>query len=201
MIFPTFLHLSLNLAIRGSCHSQSCFCWLYRASPPLAARNISTQISVLTIWWWPCVESSLVLLGEGVCYDLYVLLANSVSLCPALFCTPRPNLPVTPGISWIPTFAFQSPVMKGTSFLVLVLEGLVGLHGTIQIQLLQHSLSPVLLFLCWLVTVCFVLWVWLLAKLLNFNIFISNQMLVWYHSLGWVWHFRLLPFNWVGVNI
>ena len=22
---------------------------------------------------------------------------NSVSLCPALFCTPRPNLPVTPG--------------------------------------------------------------------------------------------------------
>ena len=25
---------------------------------------------------------------------------NAVSLCPASFCTPRPNLPVTPGISW-----------------------------------------------------------------------------------------------------
>jgi len=24
---------------------------------------------------------------------------NSVSLCPASFCTPRPNFPVTPGIS------------------------------------------------------------------------------------------------------
>ena len=29
---------------------------------------------------------------------------------------PRPNLPVTPGVSWLPTFAFQSPVMKRISF-------------------------------------------------------------------------------------
>ena len=42
---------------------------------------------------------------------------NSVSLCPASFCTPRPNLSVTPGISWLPTFAFQSPTMKKTYFL------------------------------------------------------------------------------------
>ena len=41
---------------------------------------------------------------------------NSVSLCPASSCTPRPDLPVTPGISWLPTFAFQSPMMKRTSF-------------------------------------------------------------------------------------
>ena len=26
--------------------------------------------------------------------------SSAVSLCPASFCTPRPNLPVTPGISW-----------------------------------------------------------------------------------------------------
>ena len=49
---------------------------------------------------------------------------NSISLCPALFCTPRPNLPVTPGVSWLPTFAFQSPIMNRTSFWVLVLKGL-----------------------------------------------------------------------------
>ena len=42
---------------------------------------------------------------------------KSISLCPASFCIPRPNLPVTPGISWLPTFAFQSPIMKRTSFL------------------------------------------------------------------------------------
>ena len=42
---------------------------------------------------------------------------NSISLCPASFCTPGPNLPVTPGVSQLPTFAFQSPIMKRTSFL------------------------------------------------------------------------------------
>jgi len=66
---------------------------------------------------------------------------NSISLCPASFCTPRPNLPVTLGVSCLPTFAFQSPVMKKTSFLVLFLKGLVGLHRTIQLQLLQHYWS------------------------------------------------------------
>ena len=49
--------------------SWSYFCWLYRASPSLAAKNIISLISVLTIWWCPCVESSLVLLEEGVCCD------------------------------------------------------------------------------------------------------------------------------------
>ena len=55
---------------------------------------------------------------------------NSISLCPASFCPPRPNLPVSPGVSWLPTFAFQSPIMKRTSFGMLVLEGLVGLHSS-----------------------------------------------------------------------
>ena len=32
---------------------------------------------------------------------------NSISFCPASFRIPRPNLPVTPGVSWLPTFAFQ----------------------------------------------------------------------------------------------
>ena len=35
--------------------SQSCFCWLYKASPSLAAKNIISLISLLTIWWCPCV--------------------------------------------------------------------------------------------------------------------------------------------------
>ena len=63
---------------------------------------------------------------------------NSIILCPASFCSPRPNLPVTPGVSSLPTFAFQSPIMKGHLFWVLVLEGLGGLYRTIQLQLLQH---------------------------------------------------------------
>ena len=132
----------------------SCFCWLYSASSSLAAKNIINLILVLTIWWYPCVESSLVLLEEGVCYDQCVLLANSISLCPASFCTPRPNLPLFPGVSWLPTFVFQSPIMKRTSFLVLVLKGLAGLHRTFQLQLLQHYWSGYSLGLPWYWMVC-----------------------------------------------
>ena len=55
----------------------SCFCSLYRASPCLAAKNIINLISVLTIWRCPCIESSLVLLEEGVCYDQCIFLAKS----------------------------------------------------------------------------------------------------------------------------
>ena len=64
---------------------------------------------------------------------------NSVSLCPASLCSPRPNLPVTPGISRHSTFEFQSAMMKRTSFFVLVLEGLVDLHRIGQVQLLWHQ--------------------------------------------------------------
>ena len=131
--------------------SWSCFCWLYRASPSLAAKNIINLISVSAIWWCSRVESSFVFLEEGVCYDQCILLANS--LCPASFRIPRPNLPVTPGVSWLPPFAFQSPVMKRTSFLgVLVLKDLVGLHRTVQ--LLQRYWLGHRLGLLWYWMVC-----------------------------------------------
>jgi len=79
---------------------------------------------------------------------------NSISLCPASFCTPRPNLPVTPGVSWLPTFAFQSPIMKGHLFWMLVLKGLVGLHRTVQLQLLQCYWLGHRLGLLWYWMVC-----------------------------------------------
>ena len=118
--------------------SWSCFCWLYRASPSLAAKNIINLISVLTISWCPCVESLLFCWKRVFAMTSVFSWQNSVSIRPASLCTPRPNLPVIPGITWLPTSAFQSPIMKRTSFGVLVLEGLVGLRGTIQLQLLQH---------------------------------------------------------------
>ena len=56
-------------------HSQILvfFCWLYRVSTSLAAKNIINLILVLTIWWCPCVVSSLVL-EKHVCYDHCILL-------------------------------------------------------------------------------------------------------------------------------
>ena len=141
--------------IWGTVISQSCFCWLYRASPSLAEKTIINLISVMTIWWCPCVESSLVLLQEGVCYDQCVLLAKLFSLCPASFRIPRPNLPVTPGVSWHPAFSFQSPLMKRTSFGGVISKGLVGLHRTIQLQLLQRYWLGHRLGLLWYWMVCF----------------------------------------------
>jgi len=79
---------------------------------------------------------------------------NSISLCPASFPIPRPNLPVTPGVSSLPTFAFQYPIMKRTSFSVLVLKGLVGLHRTVQLQLLQRYWLGHRLRLLWYCMVC-----------------------------------------------
>ena len=64
------------------------------------------------------------------------------------------KLPVTPGVSWLSIFAFQSPIMKSTSFWVLILERLVGLQRTIQLQLLQHYLSGYRLRLLWYWMIC-----------------------------------------------
>ena len=79
--FPYFLQFKSqfchkNFMIWATVSSCSHFCWLYRTSPCLTAKNISNPLLVLDIWWCPCAEMSLVLLEEGVCYDQCVLLAK-----------------------------------------------------------------------------------------------------------------------------
>ena len=44
--------------------SRPCFCWPYKASPSSIAKNIINLISVLNIWWCPCIESSFVLMKQ-----------------------------------------------------------------------------------------------------------------------------------------
>ena len=134
--------------------SHSCFCWLYRASPSWAAKNIINLILVLTIWWCPCVEPSLVLLEEGVCYDQCVLLAKLLAFALLHSVFQGQICLLYPVFSWLPTFAFQSPIWKGHLFGVLVLVGLVGFHRTIQLQLLQHYWSGHRLGLPWYSMVC-----------------------------------------------
>ena len=79
--------------------SWSCFCWLYRVSPSLAAKNIVNLISVLTIWWCPCIESSLVLLEEGVCYDQYQILEFNQTHGHRLGDATQPSHPLVPFFS------------------------------------------------------------------------------------------------------
>ena len=66
--FPYFVQFTSEFGnkefmIWATVSSQSCFCWLYRPSPSLAAKNIINLTLVLTIWWCPCVESCVV--GRG----------------------------------------------------------------------------------------------------------------------------------------
>ena len=145
-----------------------CFCWLYRASPSLVAKNIINLILVLTIWWCPCVESSLVLLEVGVCYDQCILLAKlcysltyfnvyskvrfayySRCLLTSYFGISVPGMDI---FFWV----WAPRVCDGQGSLVCYspwghkesdtterlnwtdLESLVGLHRIIQLQLLWH---------------------------------------------------------------
>ena len=48
----------------------------WHAAVPVAAKNIISLISMLTIWWCACVESSLVMLEEAVCNDQSVFLGK-----------------------------------------------------------------------------------------------------------------------------
>ena len=77
--FPYFLQFKSEFCnkefiIWATVNSWCCFCWLYRASPCLAENNIINMISLLIIWWCPRVQSSLVLLQEGVYCDHCILL-------------------------------------------------------------------------------------------------------------------------------
>ena len=142
--FPCFLSFKpefcyMELMIWAT--PRSCFSWLYRTSPSLATKNV-----ISLIWYWPFGDVHVFTMTNAFSWQ------NSISLCPALFCIPRPNLSVTPGISWLSTFSFQSPLMTRTSFLVSILGGLVGFHRTDQLQLLWHQWLGNILGLLWAFT-------------------------------------------------
>ena len=113
--------------------SWSCFYWLYRASSCLAAKNIIKLISVLTIWWGPCVESSLVLLEEGVCYDQCVLMAKLLGFTLVYFLF-QSQICLLLQVSLGFLLLHSSPLWWNEHlFGVLIIEGLVGLHRTVII--------------------------------------------------------------------
>ena len=140
-------------------------------------------ISVLTIWWCPCLLStlSLVLLKRIFVMTSAFSWQNSDSLYPASFCSPGPNLPIIPGVFWLPTFAFQSPMTKRTSFSVLALKRLVGLHKTIWLRLLQQQWLGHRLGLPWCSVVC------LGNKLRSCCHFWDCTQVLHFELLCWLW--------------
>ena len=141
MVFPYFLQFKFEFGnkefmIWATVNSQSCVCWLYRASSSLAAKNIINLISVLTIWWCPCVESSLLLLEEDVCYDQCILLAK-----PCFILYSKAQFAHYSRYFLTSYFCIPVPIMKRTSFLGVCSRRSCSLHRTIQRQLLQDNWS------------------------------------------------------------
>ena len=119
---------------------KSYFRWLYIASPSLSAKNIIYLISILTIWWFPCVESSLV--GRGCLLwpvlSLHKTLLDLVLLSFVL----QGQTCLLFQVSLDFLLLHSNPLCwKGHLFFwLLVLEGLIGLHRPKQLQFLLHQL-------------------------------------------------------------
>ena len=114
---------------------------------------INAQVSHETVWALIRVmggcysESSTSIIYK--CGFLFCTLKYSVNFHKLLFFPLHGNISVIslimflimeniPGVSWLPTFAFHSPIMNRTFFWVLLLEGLVCHHRATQGQLLTH---------------------------------------------------------------
>ena len=165
--------------------SQSCFWWLYRASPTLAAKNIINVTSVLTIWWRPCVEFSLVLLEESVWYDQCIL-GKTLLAFDMLHFVLQGQICLLLQVSLDFLFLNQSLVMKRTSLLGVSSRGLLGLHRTVQLQLPQHYLSGHSLGLLWYWMVC------LVKEQRSFCLFWDCIQVLHFRLFCWLW--RLLHF-------
>ena len=131
--------------------SQSCFCWLYRNSPFGCKEYNQSGFGVDHLVISMCRVFSCVI-GRG-CLLWTVRSLGKTLLAFALLHSifQGQNLPVGSGISWIPTFAFQSPITKRTSSLGVSYGSscsLHSLHRTVQLQLPQHYWSGIDLDYC-----------------------------------------------------
>ena len=157
--------------------SQSWLCLFYRASSSLAAKNMINLISVLTIWGCPCVDSSLVFLQEGVCYNQCILLAKLYKPLPCFILYSKAKFAHCSRYLLTSYLCIPVPMMKRTYFLVLVLEPLAGLHRTAQLKLLWYW---------WLGHRIGLLWYWMVC--------LGNEQISFCHfwDCTQVLHFRLL---------
>ena len=136
--------------------SWSCFCWIYSAFQSLAVKNIINLILVLTIWWCSCVESSRVLLEEGVCYDQCVFLTKLYKALPCFILYSKTKFACHSRCFFTSYICIPIPYNEKDIFFgcLLVLESLVGLHRNVQLQLLKHYWWGHRLGLLWYLMVC-----------------------------------------------
>ena len=132
--------------------SRSCFCWLYGASSSLAAKDIINMISVLFIWWCPCVVFSYVV-GRGCLLWPVRSLGKTLLAFSLLLLYSKAKFACYSRCFLTSYFCISVPYNEKDTWM-LVLEGLVGLYRTIQLQLLHHYWLGHRLGLLWYWMVC-----------------------------------------------
>ena len=161
MVFPTFFDLSPNLAIRNSwsepqsVSSQSCFCWLYRASPFLGCKEYNQSASGIDHLVMSMCRAFSCVVGRGCLLWPVRSLGRTLSAFALLHSVLQAQTCLL--LQMFPDYLLlhSSPLWwKRHLFGVLVLEGLIGLHRTVQLQLLQHYWSGHRLGLLWYWMVC-----------------------------------------------
>ena len=110
--------------------SQSCFSWLYRASPSLVAKNRISLISVLTIWWWSVCRIFSCVVGRGCLLWPVRSLGKPLLAFALLHSIFQGQICLLLQVFLDFLLLHSSPLQwKGHLFWVLVLKGLVGLHN------------------------------------------------------------------------
>ena len=114
-VFPYFLLFKSEFGNKGfmiqaTVSSQSWFCWLYRASPSLAAKNIISLISVLTSGDVH-IESLLLCCWKRVFAMTSAFSWQNSILAFTLLHSVLQGQIYLLLVSWLPTFAFQSPII------------------------------------------------------------------------------------------
>ena len=108
----------------------------------------------MTIWWCPYVQSSLVLLEKFIFCDLWVLLKKTLLDFVLFYFVLQSQACLLLQVSLAFLICITIIYDEKDNFLVLVLEALVSLHRTVQLQLLWHQCLGHRLGLLWYLMVC-----------------------------------------------
>ena len=135
--------------------SRSCFCWLYRASPSLAAKIYNqSDFGVGHLVTSICRVFSCVV-GKECLLWLVCSVDKTLLAFPLLHSVLQGQICLLFQV-FLDFLLLHSSALywKGHLFWVLIIEGLVGFHRTIQLQLLEHYQSGHRLGLPWYWLVC-----------------------------------------------
>ena len=158
--------------------SRSCFCWLYRASPSLAAKNIINHHHLVMSMYrvFSCVVGRRYLLWP-VCSLGKALLAFKL-----LNFVLQGQICLLLQVSLDFLLLHSCPLWwKGHLLGLLVLDGLVGLHRMVQLQPLRHYWFGHWLGLLWYWMVC------LGIKQRSFCCFWDCTQILHFRLFYWLW--------------